>query len=82
MQASEINMIRKAIAALLLYVSCMFPAYVMRFAAFVPGATMNVTLGPYRVSLSGTTTIFAVADCIFTVSSWNAWGQFRARRVR
>lgn len=36
----------------------------------------------YRFSLSGTTTIFMVADAAFTVSTMTAYGILRARRVR
>lgn len=42
----------------------------------------TLTAGPVRESLSGTTTVFMVARCNFTVSACNAYGVLRARRVR
>lgn len=54
------------------------------FAAVVAGATtaVNVPVGPLRFSLSGTTSIFLVANQQFTVSTATAYGIIRARRVR
>lgn len=52
-------------------------------AAFVPGANDDsVVIPPIRVSLSGTTTTFLVAKATFSISTLNAYGQIRARRVR
>ena len=54
-----------------------------QFAAVVPN-TIPITsaFGPYRFSLSGSQTVFLVAFATFTVSSANAYGTIRARRVR
>lgn len=52
-------------------------------AASVPGAgPMTLSLPPVRVTLAGTTTIFFVAKCAFTVSTLAAYGTIRARRIR
>jgi hypothetical protein len=53
-----------------------------RFAAIVPGSPMNILVGPLRISLSSTTTIFAVVQANFTVSTCSAYGIIRARRQR
>lgn len=51
--------------------------------ATVPGAgPITLDAGPIRVLLSGTTTIFFVANCTFTVSTLSAYGTIRARRIR
>lgn len=53
------------------------------FAAEVPGANQTGRVLPtVRWSLASTTTIFLVVFAIFTVSTLNAWGTIRARRVR
>jgi hypothetical protein len=53
------------------------------YAAFGPGAnTMSQTVGPRRMSLGGTTTVFAVAQANFAVSTLGGYGVLRARRVR
>ena len=52
--------------------------------AFVPGnsATLGVAIPPVRFSVSGSTTVFLIADMTFTVSTMTAYGIIRARRVR
>jgi hypothetical protein len=52
-------------------------------AATAPGTT-NLTFGAmhFRISLSGTTTVFLPAQATFTVSTASAWGFIAARRVR
>jgi hypothetical protein len=55
---------------------------------FAPQATAgsNLNFGaaipPYRFSLSGTTTIYLVTQCTFSVSSLAVFGRIAARRVR
>ncbi|SRR6266404_1684510 len=44
--------------------------------------TIGINTGPRRLSLSGTTTVFAVADAGFTVSTMAVFGIIRARRIR
>jgi hypothetical protein len=46
------------------------------------GSISAIGFGPWRVSLSTPTTIFLVANAIFTVSTLSAYGIIRARRVR
>lgn len=54
-----------------------------RRAAFVPVAFFSIgNVGPVRKSLSGTTTVYLVAQATFTVSTMAAYGCIRARRVR
>jgi hypothetical protein len=53
-------------------------------AAFVPAASNDVGL-PVRgqiISLTATTTIYLVANAIFTLSTLSAYGTIQARRVR
>lgn len=51
--------------------------------AFVSGGFQSqVSLPPYRLSLSVTTTVFMVAQSNFTVSTMTSYGIIRARRVR
>lgn len=51
--------------------------------ATVLGAfNLSVPIPNYRFSLSGTTSIFMVANAAFTVNTLAAWGIIRARRVR
>jgi hypothetical protein len=55
--------------------------------AFVPGSItvlpeFTLSVPPLRFSLAATTTIFFVADGVFTVSTMSAFGILRARRVR
>ncbi len=53
------------------------------WAPFVPGAVdVSNMVGPQRFSLSGSTTIFAIAQSNFTVSTCSAFGIMHARRVR
>lgn len=53
-----------------------------RFAAVVPASPMNTVVGPLRISLASPTTIYAVVQSNFTVSTNAAYGIIRARRVR
>jgi hypothetical protein len=59
-----------------------------RFAGFTMAAVVTGTINsgipvpPLRFSLSGTTTVFMVAQSSFTVSTMSAYGIIRARRVR
>lgn len=55
-----------------------------RNGGYVPGAggTTNVLVGPLRISLSGTTTIFLVTQANFTVAGLSGYGILRARRAR
>lgn len=56
---------------------------IQRYAAFVPGGgTQNIIVGPLRLSLTSTTTVYAVAQSTFTVSTNAAFGLLRARRIR
>jgi hypothetical protein len=43
---------------------------------------LSLPVGPVRVSLSGTTTVYGVAQSLFGVSTSKAFGTLRARRVR
>jgi hypothetical protein len=47
-----------------------------------PGVSFSITAGPVRVSLSGTTTVFAVASSTFGTSTMAVYGILRARRIR
>lgn len=52
-------------------------------AAIVPAASLYLpVVGPTRLSLSATTTVYLVASVNFTVSTCGAFGGIRARRVR
>jgi hypothetical protein len=53
-------------------------------AAFVPGAASSISsnIVPYRLSLSGTTSVFLIAQAAFSVSTLTAYGIIRARRAR
>lgn len=46
------------------------------------GQTFSAAAGPYRLSLSGTTTVYLNAFAGFSVSTLAAWGRIAARRVR
>jgi hypothetical protein len=65
-----------------------FDATAGRFVQITRPPTVNgglndsVAVPPYRFSLSGSTTIFLVAESIFTASTNAASGIIRARRVR
>ncbi len=48
----------------------------------VPVVTFTISVPTYRLSLSGTTTVFFVARGSFTVSTLNAYGIIQARRAR
>jgi len=51
--------------------------------ATVLGAfNLSIPVPAYRFSLSGTTSIFMVANAAFTVNTLAAWGIIRARRIR
>lgn len=52
--------------------------------AVVPtaGTALSSALPPYRLSLSGTTTIYMVVQATFTAAALTAFGIIRARRVR
>jgi hypothetical protein len=53
------------------------------FAAIVTaGVPLTDKIPPYRLSLSGTTAVFLVAQSAFTVSTESAYGIIRARRIR
>lgn len=45
-------------------------------------ASQNLPTGPTRISINGTTTVFLVGRCTFTVSTCSTFGTIRARRVR
>lgn len=51
-------------------------------AALVPNAQIGYPVGQLRISLSGTTTVYLVAEATFTVSTLGAYGYIGARRVR
>jgi hypothetical protein len=44
--------------------------------------TMNLPVGPVRVSLSATTTVYLVAQASFSAGTTTAYGTIRARRMR
>jgi hypothetical protein len=48
----------------------------------VSTAPKSQSVNPYRISLSGTTTLRCVAQATFTASTLTAYGYIRARRVR
>ncbi len=51
--------------------------------AVVPGASnISLRVGPRRISIASTTTIFGFINAVFTVSTMAAWGTLRARRIR
>lgn len=54
------------------------------YTAFVPGnaTSLSENIPPYRLSLSGTTTVFMIAQANFTVSTLTVYGLIRARRAR
>lgn len=54
------------------------------YAPVVPGGGLSesANVPPYRFSLSGTTSIFLIANSVFTVSTNSAYGIIRARRAR
>lgn len=58
----------------------------MLTAAIVPGIASDLffrrPVGPVRISLAGTTTIYLVTNAIFTASTLKGGGILRARRVR
>jgi hypothetical protein len=58
------------------------PLAIFRQAAAVPGGALTTNVGPVRVSLSGTTNIFLVANDTFTVSTMTGYGTIRCRRMR
>lgn len=46
------------------------------------GLNFNVNAGPRRISISSTTTVYAVALASFTISTMSVYGIIRARRIR
>lgn len=58
------------------------PLAIWRQAAAVPGGALTTNVGPVRVSLSGTTSVFLVANDTFTVSTMTGYGTIRCRRMR
>lgn len=48
----------------------------------VPGVNSGAPMLQKRINVSTTTTVFAVAQATFTVSTLGAWGSLQARRVR
>lgn len=58
------------------------PLAIERRAASVPGGVLTTAVGPVRVSLATTTTIYLVVQDTFTISTMGAYGTIRARRVR
>jgi hypothetical protein len=48
----------------------------------IAGAQANLSIPPLRFSLSGTTTIYAVAQALFATNTCSVFGILRARRVR
>jgi hypothetical protein len=48
----------------------------------VPAVTFSLSLSPYRLSLSATTTVFFIARSSFTVSTNAVYGIIQARRIR
>lgn len=57
---------------------------VLTIPAVVPtaGTALSISLPPYRLSLSGTTTIYMVVQGTFTAAALTAFGIIRARRAR
>jgi len=59
------------------------PSAAFATAAQVPTALpSSLDIGPVRLSIAATTTVFMVAQCSFTVSTLAAFGTIRARRMR
>lgn len=58
------------------------PTSTESFAAMIPTANISQAVGPVRISLSVTTTVYLVAQDAFTVSTASAFGTIRARRER
>lgn len=52
--------------------------------SFAPFATnlVSIPIGPTRISIASTTTVYLIADLFFTTSTAQATGHIRARRVR
>lgn len=57
------------------------PTATVNQAANVPAGLVALDIGPVRVSIAATTTVFLVAQGTFTVSTMSAYGTIRARRV-
>jgi len=68
--------------------SATFPTSPAAGAVFQVGATFPASLkqgfsaGKRRISISGTTTVYLVGFCVFSVSTLGAYGYLGARRVR
>lgn len=56
----------------------------LSLATNVPGGTTDSSFVTpvVRISIAGTTTVYLVTKCLFTVASLKAYGTIRARRVR
>lgn len=51
-------------------------------AAAVPAAEITISGATVRISVTSNTTVFLVANAVFSVSTMTAYGSIRARRVR
>lgn len=60
--------------------SCSFTSY--GSGGVVPGVNCGAPMIQKRINVNATTTVYAVAQCTFTVSTLGAWGSLQARRVR
>lgn len=49
---------------------------------FAAGQACSLNVGPMRLSLAGTTTVYLAAQSVFTTSTMTAYGFIGARRVR
>lgn len=58
------------------------PLSIFRQAAAVPGGALTTSVGPVRLSIAATTTVYLVVSDTFTVSTMTGYGTIRARRVR
>lgn len=59
-----------------------FQSFQLTSGTFIAGNEIGLAIPPYRLSLSGTTTVFFVARSDFTTSTSAAYGIIRARRLR
>jgi hypothetical protein len=50
--------------------------------ALAAGVNMSVSVGPRRLSLAGTTTVYLSANITFAVNTMSVYGYIGARRVR
>jgi hypothetical protein len=58
------------------------PLAVDNYPATVFGGLVTTDIGPVRLSIAATTTVFLVANDTFTLSTISAYGTLRARRAR